>query len=136
MTLVTKKTVNAEGTTIPACHSLQYLIVVWRYQLNVAHAIPSSTTRTERGILESIVPSRSLWRFVTFVLTGMFLGFFSFWTLPRLLDSSINYDQTIFGGTMFMFIFWIFLNIHHYFIDNVIWRRENPDTKRFLFGSS
>jgi len=66
----------------------------------------------------------------------MFLGFFSFWTLPRLLDSSISYNQTIFGGTMFMFIFWIFLNIHHYFIDNVIWRRENPDTKRFLFGSS
>jgi len=25
----------------------------------------------------------------------------------------------------------VFVNIHHYFMDNVIWRRDNPDM-RFL----
>ena len=34
---------------------------------------------------------------------------------------------------MFLFVFWIFINVHHYFLDNVMWRRENPDTKKYLF---
>ena len=35
----------------------------------------------------------------------------------------------------FLFIGWTFINIHHYFIDNVIWRRDNPEARRYLFGS-
>ena len=27
------------------------------------------------------------------------------------------------------------INIHHYFIDNVIWRRDNPEMKSHLFGA-
>jgi hypothetical protein len=33
-------------------------------------------------------------------------------------------------------MFWIFINVHHYFLDNVMWRRENPDTGKYLFGRS
>ncbi len=121
---------------IPACHSLQYLIVVWRYQLNVAHHSSLTTTGTDQGVLASIFPSRTLWKFTTFVVTGIILGYVGFGSLPQLLDSSINYNHAVFGETMFLFIFLIFINIHHYFIDNVIWRRENPDTRRFLFSSS
>jgi hypothetical protein len=35
---------------------------------------------------------------------------------------------------MFLFVFWICINVHHYFLDNVMWRRENPDTRKYLFG--
>ena len=28
----------------------------------------------------------------------------------------------------------LFINVHHYFLDSVMWRRENPDTRRFLFS--
>jgi hypothetical protein len=28
---------------------------------------------------------------------------------------------------------WIFINVHHYFIDNVLWRQGNPKVKQFLF---
>lgn len=35
---------------------------------------------------------------------------------------------------MFLFVFWIFINVHHYFLDNVIWRAENPETRQHLFA--
>ena len=44
------------------------------------------------------------------------------------------YDHQAFNGTLFLFMFWIFINVHHYFLDNVMWRRENPETGKYLFG--
>ena len=35
------------------------------------------------------------------------------------------------GETPFFAAFFVVVNVHHYFMDHVIWRRENPDT-RFL----
>jgi hypothetical protein len=35
------------------------------------------------------------------------------------------------GPTPYFAAFFVFVNIHHYFMDTVIWRRENPET-RFL----
>ena len=51
-----------------------------------------------------------------------------------LFDAFPGYDQAVFGPTLALFIAWTFINIHHYFIDNVTWRRENPETRRHLFG--
>ena len=119
---------------VPLFHSLQYLVVVWRYQYNKTRFSPLNNPPQETDKHDS--SSTTLWRFVRFVAVGVALGYLGFWAIPQFLDSTISYNQTVFGGTMFMFIFWIFINIHHYFIDNVIWRRENPDTRRFLFGSS
>ena len=42
------------------------------------------------------------------------------------------YDRGIFGSQMFLFMFAIFINVHHYFLDNVMWRRENPDIAKYL----
>ncbi len=39
-----------------------------------------------------------------------------------------------FGPTLFMFVFWIFVNVHHDFLDSVMWPRENPNTGRLLFS--
>ena len=73
-------------------------------------------------------------RLGAFVLSGLLLGFIGFWGLPLLLDATVPYDRALFGNTMFVFVFWIFINVHHYFLDNVMWRRENPDTRKHLFG--
>ncbi len=116
---------------VPVFHSLQYLVVVWRYQYNKTSYAP--IIPTEETIQD--LSSTPLWKFVRFVAVGIGLGYLGFWAVPQLFDSTVPYNQTVFGGTMFMFVFWIFINIHHYFIDNVIWRRENPDTKQYLFGS-
>jgi hypothetical protein len=31
-------------------------------------------------------------------------------------------------------MFYIFINVHHYFLDNVMWRRGNPDVQQYIFG--
>ena len=69
-----------------------------------------------------------------FVLLGAVLGALGFWAIPIFLQVVVTYDTDILGTGMFMFIFFIFINVHHYFLDNVIWRRENPDMRRYLFN--
>ena len=115
---------------VPAFHSLQYLVVVWRYQLNRTRAAPDAATRPGR-----LLPSVGNLRLALFLVLGILLGWLGFWGLPVWLNGAIAYDRGAFGPTVFLFVFWIFINIHHYFLDNVMWRRENPETRRFLFGT-
>ena len=69
------------------------------------------------------------------MMIGGILGAAGFWWAPTALDTLAGYDRAVFGTTVFVFIAWTFINIHHYFIDNVIWRRENPETRRHLFAA-
>jgi hypothetical protein len=112
---------------VPAFHSLQYLVVVWRYEANAVqtHRVPGDTSEISSGAAV---------RFSSFVLIGFVLGYLGFWGLPEQLQKLLPYDTQALGPTLFVFLSWIFINIHHYFIDNVIWRGENPDTRRHLFG--
>jgi len=101
---------------IPAMHSLQYIALVLKMRAN----------ESRKGVHS--------WRgFWGFTGLGILTGALAFMAVPRLLDAHLAYDKAVFGPTMFMFLFWIFINIHHYFIDNVIWRRENSETKAYLF---
>jgi len=114
---------------IPAFHSLQYLLFTWRYQLNKV----SSEFETTAGP----TPAHSrpvLQRFAKFVVGGMVLGWIGFVALPILFDISLTPDQTMWGPSVFVFIFVMWINIHHYFIDNVIWRRDNDDVRKYLFA--
>lgn len=110
---------------IPAMHSLQYLAVVWRFEINRVG------DRTGNGA-EGAGSARS--RLAAFGIFGLVLGAAGFWILPLALDRSVSYDHALFGPNLFLFTFWIFINVHHYFIDNVIWRRENPEARRYLFA--
>jgi hypothetical protein len=115
---------------VPAFHSLQYLVVVWRYQLNRTQAEPDAGMRPGR-----LLPSVGSLRLALFLALGILLGWLGFWGLPLWLNDTVAYDRAIFGPAVFLFVIWIFINIHHYFLDNVMWRRENPETRRFLFGT-
>lgn len=119
---------------VPALHSLQYLLVVWRYQLNreAARAPFGDTSAIDSA--RRFLPSLKLRRFAGFVAVGVGLGVLGFWALPMSLDAVVGYDNEVFGPRMFVFSFWIFINLHHYFLDNVMWRGENPDTRRYLFA--
>lgn len=119
---------------IPAFHSLQYLVVVWRYQLNVESNRPDSAEKPSLGLLARCIPSIAVLRFVVFLLFGLVLGYIGFWRAPDLATSLVPYYQAVFGATLYLFLFWIFINVHHYFLDNVMWRRENPETARYLFA--
>ena len=106
---------------IPAFHSLQYLIVVWRFQLNL-----------ERDRPNRVGAGRRLARFVA---VGTAWGFVGFWALPFALGFALP-DNHIgpTNASVFLFMTWIFINVHHYFLDNVMWRRENPDAGKYLFS--
>lgn len=112
---------------IPAFHSLQYLLFTWRYQLN---KVSSEADATPAG------PSRRVAiRFAKFVGLGVVLGWFGFVGLPMLFHAGLSSGSAAFGPSVFVFIFVLWINIHHYFIDNVIWRRDNEDVRKYLFAT-
>lgn len=118
---------------IPAFHSLQYLLFVWRFQLNKSQ-IESGRQRWSQW-LGSDPRRRAIGSFLAFILVGGLLGWLGFIGLPRLLDASVSYDSKLWSAALFVFIATMFINIHHYFIDNVIWRKGNDEVRRFLFAS-
>ena len=106
---------------IPAFHSLQYLLFTWRYQLNKVscEAGPGTPAPAEKLSRPALV------RFSKFVGWGLVLGWIGFTGLPLLFHASLSPDPTLLGPAVFVFIFVMWINIHHCFIDNVIWRRDN-----------
>ena len=50
----------------------------------------------------------------------------------RYWDRRLPYDHQLFGPELAMFCLMIFINIHHYFIDNVLWRRDNQALRQYL----
>lgn len=112
---------------IPAFHSLQYLAVVWRYELNRQTEILSKTEEAPRA-------DRRWVRLAIFIGIGSILGAAAFVIVPTGLDTALDYDKLLYGGQLATFMFLIFINIHHYFLDNVMWRKDNPDVGRHLFG--
>ena len=115
---------------IPAFHSLQYLLFTWRYQLNKV----SSETGESMGTTAVRLSRPALMRFAKFVGGGLVLGWVGFMGLPLLFQASLSPDPALFGPAVFVFIFVMWINIHHYFIDNVIWRRDNEDVRKYLFA--
>ncbi len=108
---------------IPALHSVQYLYFVWLLKRNEARERERSpwfetSARVRLGILAVSAlglggcplprsrPGRST--------TGL---------TPRRARWSAP------GPTPFFAVIYAFVNIHHYFMDHVIWRRENPLTR-------
>jgi hypothetical protein len=115
---------------IPSFHSLQYLAVVWRYQLNAG----AKTNGGTGSFLSGFWPTGVLPGLAMFIGIGMFLGFLGFMGLPRFLDAVFPYDKHLYGSSLFLFAFYIFINVHHYFLDNVMWRRGNPDVVQHIFS--
>ena len=116
---------------VPLFHAIQYQSVVWRYQLNVEEArLQTQPPIGKRGWLWL----RSTWaRLARFAVAGGVLGAAGFWGVPAVLDALVGYDRAVFGVALFFFVGWTFVGIHHPFMDNVIWRRENPESRRYLF---
>lgn len=120
---------------IPVMHSLQYLVVVWRYQLNLdADHRADAAGRVKPKMLGGSVQPTTAMRFARFLVIGVALGYLGFWGLPKLLEAAMPYDRDVFKGALYLFTFWIFINVHHYFLDNVMWRKENPDVRKHLFS--
>lgn len=118
---------------VPALHSLQYLVVVWRYQINYEAAHLADENYRKGSLVKAIFGPNPKAQLAVFVVFGSMLGFIGFWALPIIAGKTVPYDQQAIPGALFLFISWVFINVHHYFLDNVMWRRENPDTRLYLF---
>jgi hypothetical protein len=101
---------------IPLFHSLQYLTVAGKCE----HTRLRSSARYEVR--------------ATAVVVGVVAaGWLSFDLVPSALDAWLGTFDTwriFFFFTAAM----LFINIHHYFIDNVIWRFRDPVVKQYLLG--
>ena len=108
--------------------------MVARYHMNRLRDAPDAAEPTRPAILARLFRRRGRQHFAGFVGLGILLGYVGFWGAPELFQATVPYDRAMFGGTAFMFVFWIFINVHHYFLDNVMWRSQNPDMRRYLFA--
>lgn len=113
---------------IPALHSLQYLYFVWLLKRNEAREAegPPSFGRPV-GV-----------RLGVLAVSAIGLGWLLLRGAPAFLDgvlvlgTSEGEATTDLGDTPFLAAIYVSVNIHHYFMDHVIWRRENPDARYLL----
>ncbi len=111
---------------IPFFHSLQYLLFSFAYVKNkFSEGLSSLPPVKQRA---KWVQNTGGYIFSSFVTGALFFHF-----IPHFLDKNISYNQELFGPSVFLFCFTVFLNIHHYFIDFAIWRRDNPLIRKYLF---
>jgi hypothetical protein len=104
---------------VPFFHSLQYLLIAWNVQLKEGLA------ERQRSPSVPYVWSESL-RWAVVIGTG---GFVLFWGLPqlgRLFGRSLAFSTAV----MFAAI-----QVHHFFVDGVIWRLRNPAARSPLSSS-
>lgn len=114
---------------VPALHSVQYLYFVYLLRGNEAREregppLFERSARVQLGIL---------------AVSAISLGWLLFHGAPGVLDGALVPRGTIpmsgsLGPTPYFAAIYAFVNIHHYLMDTVIWRRENPDT-RYLQAS-
>lgn len=115
------------GYLIPFFHSLQYLAFIWHLKSGEI-----------RGQIRELKERewRAAWlRKIAYYSAGVVVtGAFAFEIIPRLLDSAGWLPRGgALGSEPFMVGILLFINIHHYFIDNVIWKSDNPKLKTYLF---
>jgi hypothetical protein len=71
-------------------------------------------------------------RLGTLAVSAIVLGIVLFHIAPSMLDGALvpRKDRgSVLGATPYFAALYTFVNIHHFFMDYVIWRRENPETR-------
>lgn len=111
---------------IPALHSVQYLYFVWLLKRNEA--------REGEGPPDFKRPTGV--RLLILAASAIALGWLLLRGAPGALDDirALNVKASgaapsELGSTPYFAAFFVFVNIHHYFMDTVLWRRDNPETR-------
>jgi hypothetical protein len=109
---------------IPALHSVQYLYFVWLLRASEARERegPPWFERAARVRLGALAAS------------ALALGWFFFHGAPTALDDLFSPrhprpSEAWLGPTPWFAALYTFVNVHHFAMDSVIWRRENPETR-------
>ncbi len=112
---------------IPALHSVQYLYFVWLLRRGEAREREGPpwfelSAATRLGALAA---------------SALGLGWLLFHGAPSLLDDllvprRLPAGLAALGPTPYFAALYTVVNVHHFFMDSVIWRRENPETRYLL----
>jgi hypothetical protein len=110
---------------VPALHSVQYLYFVGLMKGNEARDREGppwfeTSARVRVGIL---------------AVSALALGWLLFHGAPTALDDLLvprRARASDLGPTPYFAALYTLVNIHHFFMDAVIWRRENPETRYLL----
>ena len=100
---------------IPLFHSLQYMLIVAAVKKNT---VSLRTTNNEK-----------FFYLAGYVISIFLLAYLTFHLVPEMLDKNILYSRKLFGGTAIVGIFLLFINLHHYAMDALLWRRGSRLTK-------
>ncbi len=108
---------------IPALHSVQYLYFVWLLRAGEAR---------EREGPPWFERAASV-RLAGLAASALALGWLLFHGAPTALDDLLvprhpRASDAALGPTPYFAALYTFVNIHHFAMDSVIWRRENPET--------
>lgn len=126
---------------IPGLHSLQYWYFVYLLKKNEAVSELQSGKVSDGLVARLASTFGPIWgRLGLFFATTVGLAWLFFNGIPSLLDSTVvattatmgtdpDVSTVGLGATPYVAAFATFINVHHYFMDHVIWRRENPDTR-------
>ena len=100
----------------PLFHSLQYLAFVYKME----------DTRL-RGLAHPEVRGTAI------AVGTVVAGWLAFEFVPNEIDTALG---TFAAWKMFFFFTaaMLFINIHHYFIDNVLWRFRDPEVRKYLLA--
>ncbi|HLK41147.1 MAG TPA: hypothetical protein VKU41_30560 [Polyangiaceae bacterium] len=113
---------------VPALHSVQYLYFVWLLRGNEA--------REREGPPWFDKPVRV--RLAGLAVSALVLGWLLFHGVPSVLDDLLVPRRRRWvpplGSTPYLAFFYTFVNIHHFVMDAVLWRRENSETRYLSQG--
>ena len=115
---------------IPFFHSLQYMLFIITLKKNQAEA---EAGKKYNDIEKRKVFMKKFWGFL--VLTAI-LGALAFELVPHALDKNVPITVAFNHPALWFFAFNLFINLHHYFIDNVIWRGNNELLKQHIVVAS
>lgn len=97
---------------VPALHSLQYLAITYKAKKNEFSGLANKNS-------------------LKFTTIGFISGIAFFYAIPKSMDFIFADSITNLSSELFSLTIISFINIHHYFIDSVIWKRDN----RYLMGN-
>lgn len=96
---------------VPAYHSLQYLLITWLLELRLR--------QTDRSAAPSrLFVVRSTLRWAAAIIAG---GILLFWGLPQAAYHGLGVDIAT-----SMALTSVAVQMHHFFVDGVIWKLKNP----------
>jgi hypothetical protein len=102
--------VGQYAALVPFFHSLQYLLIAWGVQLSVGLG-----ERKREPSVGYVISESTRWAAV-----NVFAGIALFWGLPRIgshLGRSLQFSNAVLLSA---------IQIHHFFVDGVIWRLREP----------